>query len=261
MPGTNTITDLVVLGRTGPEALTNDDRTTVCLGGYSDEFGFVRLFPTKMEMDRLKRWNVVEVPVEEPGRDPREESWKIQGSKAEWETLPQKIKQVGRLDKGEQIKLVDELASDCTKDLNDRKDSIGIARVEELHDLYFVEDDRVPPQTTLSGKKRLTKNTYPKLYIEYSCEDCGLEGHHRQHLIQWGWYRLWENYEDEEVAKEKVKEASRLEDDLYQCYLMLGNQIHQQTSFIIGSVLAFKKTDMADHGVRPEDQAGLDSFV
>lgn len=260
MPEGEIISDLVVLGRTGPEALTDDERTTVCLGGYSDEFGYVRLFPTKMDMDRLSRWNVVKVPVEDPENDYREESWKIQGSKSEWEVLPEKVEKVGELDKGERIKLVDSLSNDCTHELNQQKKSIGIAKVDQVHDLYFDESNRQPPQQTLDGRERLTKSTYPKLYIEYTCADCKLKGHHRQHLIQWGWYRLWERYETEEVAKEKVKEASRLMDDDYQNYLLLGNQIHKPTAFIIGSNLFFKKEGMTKFGVRPDGQAGLDNF-
>src|SRR5699024_10870441 len=129
MGTTKTISDLVVLGRTGPEALSDDKRTTVCLGGYSKELGYVRLFPTKMTMSDLRRWNVVKVPVEDPSNDPRDESWKIQGSRSEWDALPQKIEKVGRLDKKERIELINGLGSDCTNSLNRRKVSIGIAKI------------------------------------------------------------------------------------------------------------------------------------
>lgn len=260
MGQTETISDLVVLGRTGPETLSGGDRTTVCLGGYSEEYGYVRLFPTRMEMDTLQRWNVVEVPVEKPENDTREESWKIEGSRSEWDQLPEKVEKVGELDKGERIDLVNRLSNDCTDELNERKVSVGLAKVEELHDLYFTDEDRVPPQQTLDGRKRLTKNSYPKLYVKYTCGDCKLKTHHEQHLIQWGMYRLYEKYDDEEVAKEKVKEGSKLNDDAYQNYLLLGNQLHQRTAFIIGSVLSFKKSDLTDHGVRPDEQAGLTDF-
>ena len=72
------IDDLIILGRACPEPLKNG-RVTVCLGGWSDKFGFVRLYPTRSDI-RWKRWDIVRVDVERNPSDTRVESWKIAGS-------------------------------------------------------------------------------------------------------------------------------------------------------------------------------------
>lgn len=119
------IDDLVVLGRAAPEPIA-DGRHTVCLGGYSETVGYVRLYPTQKRMTQCRRWNVVSVPVEHAAPDdPRDESYKIQGSKADWDQLHTKIKKVGRLSKPEQIQLVNRLANDCTGRLNKSHTSLG----------------------------------------------------------------------------------------------------------------------------------------
>jgi hypothetical protein len=40
------INDLIILGRACPEPL-KDGRVTVCLAGWSEEYGFIRLYPTR----------------------------------------------------------------------------------------------------------------------------------------------------------------------------------------------------------------------
>ena len=180
------IDDLVVLGRAAPEPI-DDGRHTVCLGGYSETVGYVRLYPTQKWMDELQRWNVVSVPVEDAHPDTRDESYKIAGSKAEWDTLHTKIEQVDQLTKTEQIQLVDELATDCANALRDEERSLGIVKPAAIHD--FELDPRPDPtyQMTLDRERQVGKTQYPyRLYIEYTCEGCQAKGHHRQHCIEWG---------------------------------------------------------------------------
>lgn len=45
---TQSIDDVVILGRGVPE-LISDGRVTVCVAGYSDKLGFVRLYPTRID--------------------------------------------------------------------------------------------------------------------------------------------------------------------------------------------------------------------
>lgn len=258
MTTTRRIDDLVVLGRAAPEPIA-DGRHTVCLGGYSETLGYVRLYPTQRRMNQCKRWNVVSVPVEDAAPDDtREESYKIAGSKDEWGRLHEKIEKVGQLDKSEQIQLVEELAGDCTSRLNDERKSLGIAKPAEILDFYLEPRDDPTHQITLEGERRQGKNEYPqKMYIEYRCEDCELVGAHNQHCIEWGVYRYWDKYEN----PEGVFDALNLTDERTQHYFFVGNLNHQRTSYIIISDLRFSEEDMNSAGFAVNDQSELGSWI
>lgn len=252
------IDDLVVLGRAAPEPLS-DGRYTVCLGGYSPEIGFVRLYPTHRGMTQCKRWNIISVPVQDAGPDDtRTESYKIAGSGESRKAAIKDVKKVGRLKKPERIRLVNRLAGDCTARLNERRESLGIVKPAEIGDYYLEDTPGNTVQVTLDGDERKGKRDYPhKLYIKYRCDDCGLKSKwHDQHCIEWGVYQYWEKND----TPGKVVDALRLTNPDWEHYFFVGNLNHQRTSFIIISDLRFKKQDVLDAGVRIDGQASLSDF-
>ena len=254
MEETPYIDDLVVLGRAAPEPI-DDGRRTVCLGGYSETLGFVRLYPTQRRMKQCQRWNVISVPVEPAAPDDtRDESYKIVGSRDSWERLHTKIEKVGRLSKSERIQLVERLAGDCTGRLNDQHKSLGIAKPKEIHGHYLKSHPNPTYQVTLNGNRRQGKREYPqKLYVRYECVDCALEGLHNQHCIEWGIYRYW----DENNTPEGVVDALHLTDNNYQHYFFVGNLNHRRQAYIIISDLRFKRSDMLEAGIRDSEQSSL----
>ncbi|MDZ7687631.1 MAG: hypothetical protein U5J64_02720 [Halobacteriales archaeon] len=255
------INDLIVLGRAAPEPMNEDGRHTVCLGGYSEDHGFIRLYPTKMEMKQCTRWNVVSVPVEhDDSHDPRDESYKIQGSKKDWDKLHKKVEKTGRIeDKEERIKLINKLADDCPAKLNKQKKSLGIVDPEKILDVYLESQGDSPIQMDLVGKELKGKNDYPyKLYIKYRCENCVQKTPHDQHCIEWGMYRYWDKNDD----YEGVIDALRVNDEEYKKYFFVGNLRHHPTSFIVISVLRFKKEEwMRKYGIEVGDQSSVDEWV
>lgn len=68
--------------------------------------------------------------MERNKQDNRDRSWKIQGSKTEWDALSNKVK--GKLEREEWIALVEELKTnhsyDCIEDINDKKQSHGLSQ-------------------------------------------------------------------------------------------------------------------------------------
>jgi hypothetical protein len=251
------IDDLVVLGRAAPEPIA-DGRHTVCLGGYSETVGYVRLYPTKENMSECRRWNIVSVPVESAAPDDtREESYKIAGSKRDWETLHTKIEQVDRLSKTEQIELVDRLAGDCPAELNEQHKSLGIAKPKVIHDHYIEQRDDPTYQVTISGERQTGKKQFPyQLYIEYECEVCQNKTPHRQHCIEWGVYNYFRRYDE----PDGVIDALGLTDEQREHYFFVGNLNHQRGAYIIISDLRFKHEDLRDAGIRLDSQASLDYF-
>lgn len=241
--GTDVIDDLVVLGRAGPE-LIQDGRHTVCLGGWSESKGFVRLYPTHRYTTQAKRWNIIKAPVEQDeSHDWRNESWKIVGSKKDWDSLYKKVKEVGRLERRERIELVKEIPKACPIKLNEEKKSMGMVKPEEIHDAYLKEvENPEPVQTNMQGDELRSKNSYPyKLYIEYTCSDCQAKSNHNQHCIEWGIYRWWDKSPDK---PEQVIENLRLMDDDWKKYFFVGNMWNNPTSFIIISIMRWKKDDV-----------------
>src|SRR5229473_3507240 len=102
------VEDLLVLGNAVPDIIS-DYRITVCTAGYSPSHGLVRIYPVPAN-SHMKRWNVVKVPLERNPKDTRAESWKIQGSKGEWEGIAKKIELNRSIkDKDEKFSLLDEL--------------------------------------------------------------------------------------------------------------------------------------------------------
>jgi hypothetical protein len=135
--GIRLIDDLIILGRACPEPI-KDGRITVCLGGYSQALGFVRIYPTRTDM-AWRQWDIVRVEVEKDDRDTREESWKIAGSRTEWENLSSKIKVVDKFPRSKRRDLIANLADDCVQDINEAHRSLGIVKPNILR-RYFADN-------------------------------------------------------------------------------------------------------------------------
>ncbi len=120
--------DLIVLGNAVPDEIS-DNRKTVCTVAFSKEHGLIRIYPVP-PYSPMKRWNVVSLPLERNTKDSRDESWKIQGSKTEWETLSDKIIVKRKLSRKEWVELITYLKENhsygCIEDINDKKLSLGI---------------------------------------------------------------------------------------------------------------------------------------
>jgi hypothetical protein len=89
-----------------------------------------------------KRWDVVRVPVERNERDTREESWKIQGSRTEWDSLASKIEVVGQVSSGdERLNIAGNLTDNCVSVINGQLRSLGIVRPQVIK-TYFRDNPK-----------------------------------------------------------------------------------------------------------------------
>ena len=98
-----TMNDLVVLGEAVPDEL-KDGRKVVCTACYSHKYGLIRIYPIPPKI-RMRRWDLMNILLEKNPQDTRVESWKVQGSKSEWDKLEQNISSRGNLKRQEWIKL------------------------------------------------------------------------------------------------------------------------------------------------------------
>lgn len=236
------IDDLIVLGKGSPDRM-RDGRVSVCTAGYSHKLGFVRIYPTKRDAP-LKRWNIIKVPVEKNPQDSRQESWKIQGSKAEWSHLSEKIEKVGELKRRDRLNLIGNLvdAPACVETIREEGRSLGIIKPEIIK-TFFAERDKYDPaiQTTLlEGYGVMVKANYPyQPRVEYTCPDCQTKGgKHNQQIIEWGIYE-WMRRNPSKL--DQVWENLRLDSPDHEIYFFVGNILTHQNRFLIISCLPLPK--------------------
>jgi len=235
------VKDLVILGRACPEPL-KDGRVTVCMAGWSETLGFVRIYPTRPNMD-WRRWDVVQVDVERNERDNRYESWKIVGSREEWDTLAEKVKVVGHVSStDERRNMIAALAEPCVHSLNEQHRSLGIIHPAEILETYFRENTNYGElfQMGLPGMTELdlfqVKRDFPfEPRVRYRCPECQTQqGYHDQQVLEWGFYEWFRKNPEQE---ERVWENAGFGRENTMIYLFVGNQAAHRTSFIIISVL------------------------
>jgi hypothetical protein len=238
-PEQTVIDDLIVLGRAVPETIKNG-RTTICTAGHSKSLGFVRIYPTK-HTSPLTQWSIVKVPVERDPRDTRRESWKIQGSKYEWDTLDKKIECVGKLEREDRLNLIANLADGCIRHVNDEKRSLGIVK-PTIEERYFSNTADYDPsiQTTLFGPPPpKSKSQYPKIpRIRFRCSDCKAEKSHDMTVLEWGFYE-WLRKNPDNI--EQVWENALLDSPDHEIFFLLGNMLRYRNAFLIISVLRLPK--------------------
>lgn len=232
------IEDLVILGRGAPDQM-RDGRITICTAGWSDRLGFVRVYPTRTTSP-LRQWNVVRVTVERSPSDSRKESWKILGSKNEWDRLDSKIEVLSQLGKPERRHLVRRLISGCVNETNDALGSLAVIKPVQLEG-YLSERSDVDTaiQRTLFGPDlERTKGGYgyqPRL--RYRCSRCTAADGHDQQLIEWGCYE-W--FRKEPGKEAQVFENLRIGDPDWEHHLFVGNQANHRRSFLTIGVLRWK---------------------
>lgn len=244
------IDDLIILGRACPEPL-KDGRVTVCLGGYSYSLGFVRIYPTRTNMP-WKRWDIVRVEVERDERDTRDESWKIVGSRTEWDNLADKIEIVGTVPKAKRATLVRNLTDSCVQAINANKRSLGIVRPAVIKK-YFAENSHYGQlfQLALPGFAETTSVKRDFEYeprVQYRCEECLNKKPHDQQVLEWGFYEWVRKNPDN---KEQVWENALFNSPKHDLYFFVGNQLKYKNSFLVISVLRIPKSSTIQKPLTP----------
>jgi len=237
--------DLVVLGNAVPDEIS-DNRITVCTVAYSKEHGLIRIYPVPPNSPMNHRWNVVSVPLERNKKDSRDESWKIQDSKTEWDSLASKIKLKRKLSRKEWVGLIEHLKEHhsygCIEDINDKRLSLGII-VPKILDKKLEKRKNVDTvfQTTLVNENLfMTINNYGvRPVISYRCPTCRTKKQqHNQGVIEWG---VYESLRREQVHNDQVWHNLRIDDSDYDISFLVGNMNLHRSKFLIISVFRYKR--------------------
>ncbi len=233
-----TIDDFVMLGNAEPDR-TSDNRVTVCTAGYSKKHGLVRIYPVPSDAN-IHRWDISEIQLERNPQDTRNESWKIQGSKSEWNKIKSKINVHGKLKKQEQVQLLSQLYKefgvDCVLDLNDQRRSLGFIKPTDMQHRFEKRKHRdMGIQTTLfSNKPFLTINDYDfQPRMNYRCVNCKAKQSHDQQILEWGVYEWMRKNPDN---MDQVWKNLHLDESGYDITFLVGNLFRYKNSFVIISI-------------------------
>ena len=237
--------DLIVLGNAVPDEIS-DSRKTVCTVAFSKEHGLIRIYPVPPSAP-MNRWNVISLPLERNSRDSREESWKIQGSKTEWNTLSKKITVKRKLSRKEWIELITYLRENhsygCIEDINDKKLSLGIITPQiistELEKRKAV--DSTVQSTLVNDDLFLTIQNYDvRPVITYSCPNCRTKKQqHRQGVLEWGVYE-WLRRSSVAEGQDEVWNNLHIGESGYDQTFLVGNMNLHRSKFLIISIFRYK---------------------
>lgn len=238
---TEQIDNIIILGRGVPEQIS-DGRITVCVAGWCESHGFIRLYPSRIDSP-LRVWNVVSVEVERNPKDSRRESWKFPDSRSGWENINQHIDVTGCFPREHRMGLLDSVKSPCVMDINDRRDSLGIIKptikrtklaINQLHMQAYqplfenMEHASIPTKRDHVVEPRIC----------YLCgESCRAKQAHDMQLLDWGCYQ-W--------IKKNPGDAQQIWRNMgiglpeWVHYFLVGNQANQRTSYMIINVLRQK---------------------
>ena len=247
MEGQETIEvdDLVVLGNAVPDEI-KDGRKTICVAGYSQERGLIRVYPARPDSP-VKWWNRLGVPLVRNPMDTRAESWKIQGSKSEWDSLTDKIKTHGSVEMKHRRELWSKICKrhqvGCVSDLNDDRLSLGVVKPTILSHRLVKRDTYDPTiQATLTTETeyKTIHNYRLRPVIRYRCSDCKATKYHEQQILEWGVYEWFRKHPGKE---EQIWDNMHLDDPSWDKWFLVGNQARYRNSFMIISAIRFKGAD------------------
>lgn len=240
------IRDFILLGRAVPEEL-KDGRRTICSAGYSHELGFVRLYPTRYDIE-WKRWDIVRARVERDRQDSREESWKL--AEKEWVRNREAIERIGTYPEDERRQLLERLCIGCVGELNDNHRSLGVVKpVRSSLDPYWADNPRYgePFQLALALRDEdpvALKRDFPsEPRVRYRCPNCRLRNAHDMQILEWGFYQ-WQRKNPQD--KDQVWENARFNSPAHDIYFLVGNQRDRRRSFMVISVFREPKGPLQD---------------
>lgn len=207
------IDDYIVLGSSYIYHL-RDGRMVRCSAGFSPSMGFIRVYPVNGFSHKVRMWNMLQFPAE--NGDWRKESWKILNSKNPYQS-DNHIRVLRKLDREERIHLLNQQISRCPTVLNDKRVSLGLVK-PNIKD-WGIEND--------------------KPYVTYRCTpNCLCGSKHHQQILEWGAHE-WIRKNPHKA--EQVFENYHFGDDEWEHYFLLGNSYRAPRSFMVISVLRFKK--------------------
>jgi hypothetical protein len=198
------------------------------------------------------QWDIIQVELEKNSQDTRIESWKIAGSRSDWENLASAVTVVGHIKaSADRRNLIGNLTDECVNVINEAKRSLGIIKPTILK-AYFQHNrsygqlfQQAMPGFTELDDTMVKRDFSQEPRMTYQCPNCQTSSlRHDQVILEWGFYE-WMRKNPEKI--DQVWQNADIDDESKDKYLFVGNQAAHRNSFMIISVLRFPAGDV----VRP----------
>jgi len=235
--------NLIVIGQGAPNKL-RDNRISRCICAFSEEFGLIRLYPVPNSL--LRRWDIFDATVVENPQDHRENTWKIYNSKKDWKRIYKWIHKKGVLERSKREPLIKKLAKDNLGDLIKKRKSFGIIKPKILDVMLIEQNEKTSIQTSLFDLDFHIINQKDfkfKPYVIYKCTaKCSCKKQeHKQQIVEWGCYEWMRKNPNNKKHCMKLFENLQLTNDDWDKYFLVGNIHKSPKTYLVISVLRFKK--------------------
>ncbi len=246
--------EVIILAKAEPSIYGTRNDISICVAGWSEHKGFVRIIPVRpAQQDLFKDWNVLSMEVEKDSKDTRFETYKIVNDRT--------IKLIKQITNNEEKSALirDILTDTCVPILNEQRRSLAIIQPDESNTEYFYEQKEIEKiehfEESLDkflgietiDKNKIDGNFRPHvqqdspfdLRIKYRCKgNCLVKTMHNQKVIEYG-IKLFVRKYPEKISN--WGSNYKLDDKEYDKYFLIGNQRDNRTSWIIIKVFYFKK--------------------
>ncbi|MHA1227444.1 MAG: hypothetical protein ACTSPV_11930 [Candidatus Hodarchaeales archaeon] len=240
--------DYLVLGKAAPDNSKHYGHS-ICSAGYSIKRSkFFRIYPCSIAMGKkLKRWNIVKIPIERSKNDYRVESWCL-SSREDRKEVIKNLTVVREFSRDRKVRrnFIHSLKSNCPSVFDGKINSLGIIKVKQIKKCFFKPRNRYSPnvQMKLTGGFVKTKKNYPYIpYVTFKCENCDIKGFHETQILEWGAYRFMDRVKHDPVRINELWEKYRLNLDERDVYFFMGNNFLHLKSFMVISILSFPKVE------------------
>lgn len=199
---------ILVLVKATPIWSTNSKRYVICTAGVSEDGEWRRLYPMywkTIKNNNIKVWDLIQVETKKPERDPRPESRKIQNESA---------KNLGCAisDREKRRRYLNELTDSKLPDAAEERKTLSLIK-PVLFGFSIEKREEPVDQATLYGGV-FDRRPYHDIGIYYrfkcgekGCNLCREVGKlHVMECFDFGANHLYRKYDDESVAKEKVRD-------------------------------------------------------
>lgn len=216
----------VVIGVGAPNR-AKDGRSVQCAIVLCRTKGLCRIFGDfENEMKRLRLWDIVDCSVRVHGGDNRQESWRVNH-----------LSHAGSLDsRDSRAAVLDSCCFDCESDpidkLNRERRSIGVVKIDSKSLGYRMEPRDAGQQVDWIMAQRESPR---KPYISWA------SAAGKQHCNQLCAHEAYEFVRKNKNATARLWENMRIEDDLYQKWLLIGNTKDHRNVWVVVHVHRLKK--------------------
>lgn len=236
---------VLVLVKATPNWSSSLGQYTICTAGINEDREWRRLYPMTwrtIKNNDVKIWDLIEVETTEPDKDPRPESRKIRDNS---------VKNLGCAirEREKRRKYLNSMTEQHLPDAAKEKKTLTIIKPILFGFSVEKSEEKINQATLYGGVFKTRPYGDIGLYYTFKCGEKGCDvchevgKFHRMECFDFGANHLYRKYDDENVAKEKVRDRCftkmKFESD---CWFAMGtHSLYPFLKWMIVGLLWMKK--------------------